>query len=162
MTHLAAGGGPGTPPLAVKSVHHHSLFGSSRHQGNQTPSSCSLCVEGDGRRCWPMVQAVYSLPESQDHYPAYCSIATYPCTISQIHPCPRRSSGPSSGQLWRPFHVMTIIDRSTGWVEVLPLSSTTATACADAFMADWIARYGVPASITTDRGVQFTLAVWAG
>ena len=32
-------------------------------------------------------------------------------------------------------HVMTIIDRSTRWVEVLPLSSTTATACADALVA---------------------------
>ena len=88
-------------PLAAESVHHHSFFGSSRHQGNQTPSSCSLCVEGDGHR--PMVQAVYSLPESQDHYPAHCSSATYPCTISQIHPCPCGSSVPSSGQLWRPL-----------------------------------------------------------
>ena len=41
------------------------------------------------------------------------------------------------------------------------MSSTTATACADAFVAGWIARFGVPASITTDRGVQFTSAFWA-
>ena len=43
----------------------------------------------------------------------------------------------------------------------MPLSSTTATACADAFVAGWVARFGVPASITIDRGVQFTSAVWA-
>ena len=42
----------------------------------------------------------------------------------------------------------------------MPLSSTTATACADAFVAGWVSRFGVPASITTDRGVQFTSAVW--
>ena len=42
----------------------------------------------------------------------------------------------------------------------MPLSSTTATACTDAFVAGWVSRFGVPASITTDRGVQFTSAVW--
>ena len=57
-------------------------------------------------------------------------------------------------------HVMTMIDRSTRWVEVIPLTSTTATACADAHVSRWISRFGVPATITTDRGVQFTSAVW--
>ena len=73
--------------------------------------------------------------------------------VDLVGPLPVSSGGHS--------HVMTIIDRSTRWVEVIPLSSTTATACADAFVAGWIARFGVPASITTDRGVQFTSAVWA-
>ena len=58
-------------------------------------------------------------------------------------------------------HIMTIIDRSTRWVEAIPLSSTTATACADALVAGWISRFGVPAVMVTDRGVQFTSAVWA-
>ena len=57
-------------------------------------------------------------------------------------------------------HVMTMVDRTTRWMEVIPLSSTTATACADALVAGWISRFGVPAVITTDRGVQFTSAVW--
>ena len=57
-------------------------------------------------------------------------------------------------------HVMTMIDRITRWVEVVPLSSTTASACTDALVYGWISRFGVPAAITTDRGVQFTSAVW--
>jgi len=31
----------------------------------------------------------------------------------------------------------------------------------DTLMAGWILRYGVPAQPTSDRGTQFTLAVWA-
>ena len=53
-----------------------------------------------------------------------------------------------------------MIDRSTRWVEVVPLTSTTATACTDASVAGWISRFGVLSAITTDRGVQFTSAVW--
>ena len=73
--------------------------------------------------------------------------------LDLVGPLPVSSGGHS--------FVMTIIDRTTRWVEVTPLSSTTATACADAFVASWVARFGVPAMMTTDRGVQFTSAVWA-
>ena len=78
--------------------------------------------------------------------------------FSQIHvdlvgPLPVSTSGHS--------HIMTFIDRSTRWVKVIPLSSTTATACADALVAGWIACFGVPATVTTDRGVQFTSDIWA-
>ena len=73
--------------------------------------------------------------------------------VDLVGPLPVSSEGQS--------YVMTIIDRSTRWVEVIPLASTTATKCADALVSGWIARFGIPATITTDRGVQFTSAVWA-
>ena len=69
--------------------------------------------------------------------------------------------GPLSTSAGGHSFVMTIIERSPRWVEVVPLTSTTATACADALVAGWISRFGVPAPVTTDRGVQFTSAVWA-
>jgi Integrase core domain/Integrase zinc binding domain len=58
-------------------------------------------------------------------------------------------------------HLITMIDRTTRWPEVSLLQSITATECADAFVATWVARFGVPATITTDRGTQFTSAVWS-
>jgi len=58
-------------------------------------------------------------------------------------------------------HILTMMDRSTRWPEAVTLSSTTATACADAFIACWVARYGVPDAIISDRGVQFCSEVWS-
>jgi transposase InsO family protein len=58
-------------------------------------------------------------------------------------------------------HLLTIIDRSTRWLEAIPLQSTTAAAVADALTSGWIARFGVPAELTTDRGVQFTSEIWS-
>jgi transposase InsO family protein len=58
-------------------------------------------------------------------------------------------------------YILTAVDRSTRWAEAFPLRSTTAADCAAAFTAGWVSRFGVPAHITSDRGVQFTSAFWA-
>ena len=58
-------------------------------------------------------------------------------------------------------YLLTIIDRSSRWLEAIPLRSTTAADCATAFISSWVARFGVPTILTSDRGVQFTSALWA-
>jgi hypothetical protein len=58
-------------------------------------------------------------------------------------------------------HIFTMVDRTTRWAEAVPLSSITASACADAFCSTWITRFGVPHTITSDRGTQFTSALWS-
>jgi transposase InsO family protein len=58
-------------------------------------------------------------------------------------------------------HLLTIMDRCSRWPEALPLSSTTAAACAFAFIAGWVSRFGVPSSLTSDRGPQFTASLWS-
>jgi Integrase core domain/Integrase zinc binding domain len=58
-------------------------------------------------------------------------------------------------------YIMTIIDRTSRWPEAVPLSSITMEKCADAFVENWVARYGVPHTVTTDRGTQFASAVWS-
>ena len=57
-------------------------------------------------------------------------------------------------------HIFTVIDRTTRWPEAILLRSTTAVDCAEALTSGWIARFGVPDIITSDRGVQFTSAIW--
>ena len=59
------------------------------------------------------------------------------------------------------MYLFTILDRTTRWPEAVPMAGTTAAACADALLAGWIQRFGVPSTITSDRGPQFTSALWA-
>ena len=52
------------------------------------------------------------------------------------------------------------MDRYTRWPEAIPLSSITAEAVVQTFISGWIARFGVPSSIVTDRGRQFQSGLW--
>jgi hypothetical protein len=59
-------------------------------------------------------------------------------------------------------YLFTIIDRTSRWPEAIPLASITAADCARALFAAWVSRFGVPTTITSDGGAQFTSALWAG
>ncbi|KRZ18010.1 Transposon Ty3-G Gag-Pol polyprotein [Trichinella zimbabwensis] len=75
-----------------------------------------------------------------------------------FRPHPRGRSGPLP--LCRGHtHLFIIMDRFTRWPEAIPLSDTSSMSCAWAFIAHWIARYGIPINISSDRGAQFS-ALW--
>jgi hypothetical protein len=59
-------------------------------------------------------------------------------------------------------YLFTIINRTSRWPEAIPLASITAADCARALFAGWVSRFGVPATITSDRGAKFTSALSAG
>ena len=48
--------------------------------------------------------------------------------------------------------LLTIVDRSTGWSETIPLWDTSSIACAKALVKYWISRVGVLMHITSDMG----------
>ena len=52
-------------------------------------------------------------------------------------------------------YLLTCIDRATRWIEAQPLADITAQSIAKAFVNIWIARFGVPLHVITDRGSQF-------
>jgi transposase InsO family protein len=51
-------------------------------------------------------------------------------------------------------YVFTVINRNTRWFDI------SAKSCDSVLIQGWIARYGAPAVITSDRGSQFTSALW--
>ena len=52
------------------------------------------------------------------------------------------------------------MDRFTRWPEAIPIAYIMAEAVANAFVAGWVARFGVPSVVTTDRGVEFQSHPW--
>ena len=58
-------------------------------------------------------------------------------------------------------HLLTVVDRSSCWLEAFPLECTSTESIADTFVGGWVACFGVPDHITSDRGPQFCSALWA-
>jgi hypothetical protein len=58
-------------------------------------------------------------------------------------------------------HILTVIDRSSKWMEAISLVETSAAACAKALTFSWISRFAVPETITSDRGLQSTSNLWS-
>jgi len=57
-------------------------------------------------------------------------------------------------------YLFTIIDRSSRMLEAVPLTNIETETCRNALISQWIARFGVPAHLTSDQGAQFTSALW--
>ena len=57
-------------------------------------------------------------------------------------------------------HLLTIVDRFSRWPVAIPIKDMTVETVLDAFSHGWVANYGIPSSITTDRGSQFLSAAW--
>ena len=61
----------------------------------------------------------------------------------------------------RKTYLFTMVDRFTLWPEAIPMEDSSTESCARALIRHWIARFGIPDDLTSDRGPQFTSHLWA-
>ena len=57
-------------------------------------------------------------------------------------------------------YLLTMVYRTTRWPEAAPLADTTADTVLQAFLGNWVARFGIPNTVVTDRGAHFTSETW--
>lgn len=116
-----------------------------------------------GMCCWALTRMSESEHghASTANEPRYTSNLHWPVSPSscEIHICAHRSCRTTS-TLPRFTYLLTCVDHFMHWPEVIPLMDITATSMAHAFLAGWIARFGVPTFITTDCGSQVESDLW--
>lgn len=57
-------------------------------------------------------------------------------------------------------YCLTAVDRFTRWAEAVPIIDITAESVVKAFLLGWVARFGCPTMVVTDRGRQFESATF--
>ena len=57
-------------------------------------------------------------------------------------------------------YILTIVCRTSRWLECLPLAEASASECCDKFIQHWVKNYGIPSKITSDNGVSFQAKMW--
>nr|VZI26724.1 unnamed protein product [Spirometra erinaceieuropaei] len=57
-------------------------------------------------------------------------------------------------------HLLTCVDQYTRWAEAIPLPNAQAETIVRAFVSRWVAMFGAPSTVTTDRGAQFESALF--
>ena len=57
-------------------------------------------------------------------------------------------------------YLLTIICRTSRFVDAVPMPEATSLNCANALVKSWISRFGLPDRATSDNGTTFTSNLW--
>jgi hypothetical protein len=73
-------------------------------------------------------------------------------SIDVVGPVPNARSGNR--------YILVMQDRLSRWIHFSPMIDTSADTTARTFLTDWVCQYGIPRTILTDRGRNFTSSVF--
>ena len=59
-------------------------------------------------------------------------------------------------------YLLTVFDRTTRWIEALPMTEATSSTCCNTFLRGWVQRFGLPQIATSDNGNSFVAGLWRG
>ncbi|BHF70804.1 hypothetical protein SprV_0301385700 [Sparganum proliferum] len=73
-----------------------------------------------------------------------------------VQPCVVGPLPPSNGFT----HLLTFVDQYTCWAEAISLPNAQTETIVKAYVSRWVAMFGAPSTVTTDRGAQFESALF--
>ena len=57
-------------------------------------------------------------------------------------------------------YLLTVLCRRTRWLEAIPMATATADSCCQAFIQQWIPKFGLPTKAWSDNGASFVANMW--
>ena len=166
-THSSVNGSNGMPRVLVPEVHRRLIFKAIHNLAH--PSGRATLAIVSRTYVWPRMRSDILCWSRQCHACGVSKIACHTKPPVLPIPIPEKGFEHVHVDIVGPFppdrgyrHLLTMMDRTTRWPEAVPITDTTAETIVQSFLDNWISRYGIPTTVTSDRGAQFTSELWRG